>query len=537
MELYDTNAVCAWLRALGLEDPARIAEREGVDGYVLLELIEAGDRGLERIGLTDTLSRAKVKGGVARLSRDQKRTYSARDGEGKRISNKRARPSLPTSPIGEPGGATAAVGTVQEIPLPYDDWPAPAGLPRVYVSPPPENLECAVCTAVVMQEPHMIKGGCAHSFCRECLVKCLQRKRECPKCKQPAMGQPRMESLIIRNTDMCGIAAAQKIRCPNGVRSLSNGSTGWCADAAGCQSELVVQDLEQHLQTCEYHIVACSGASHGCTWKAQRRGVAEHESSCVFVKLDAHFKKTMALEEKVASLTRNAKLAQEQQRQRAIMRERRDWQLSPLPGFHMRWRAPGHLPDNRPTTPDLVCAVPGPVGSDFEGGFYPVQVFFPPCYPERAPRVRLPAGFYCMNVYPSGTVSTSVLNEDEDWEPSLSVKELLVAVQETLSSPNSNSPAQVDAYRDFSTDMSKYKSKMVAQARQYSLSCFLSAYPGDATSALPDPTLRHSESYSLRGVKGQGGEVISNTSGVVADTNASGWSSWSGVRVLNTVPG
>ena len=130
-----------------------------------------------------------------------------------------------------------------------------------------------------------------------------------------------------------------------------------------------------------------------------------------------------------------------------------------------------------------------------------------------------------------------MLNEDEDWEPSLSVKELLVAVQETPSSPNSNSPAQVDAYRDFIDDMSKYKSKMVAQARQYSLRCFLRAYPGDAASALPDPTLRHSESYTLRGVKGQGGEVISNTSGVVADTNASGWSSWSGMRVLNTVRG
>ncbi len=33
-----------------------------------------------------------------------------------------------------------------------------------------------------------------------------------------------------------------------------------------------------------------------------------------------------------------------------------------------------------------------------------------------------------------------------------------------------------------------------------------------------------------------GGEAISNTSGVVANTSASAWSTWSGVRVVNTVP-
>lgn len=41
MELYDTNAVCAWLCTLGLEDLARIAVREVVDGYVLGSVLPA----------------------------------------------------------------------------------------------------------------------------------------------------------------------------------------------------------------------------------------------------------------------------------------------------------------------------------------------------------------------------------------------------------------------------------------------------------------------------------------------------------------
>lgn len=42
---------------------------------------------------------------------------------------------------------------------------------------------------------------------------------------------------------------------------------------------------------------------------------------------------------------------------------------------------------------------------------------------------KLPAGFFHPNIYPSGTVCLSILNEDEGWRPSITVKQILLGIQ------------------------------------------------------------------------------------------------------------
>jgi ubiquitin-conjugating enzyme E2 I len=59
---------------------------------------------------------------------------------------------------------------------------------------------------------------------------------------------------------------------------------------------------------------------------------------------------------------------------------------------------------------------------------------------------RFPANFFHPNVYPSGTVCLSIVNEEEDWKPSITVKQILLGIQDLLDNPNPNSPAQADAY-------------------------------------------------------------------------------------------
>ena len=51
-----------------------------------------------------------------------------------------------------------------------------------------DSLKCPVCFEV-LREPVMLKGGqaCTHSFCRECLVKHLERTRNCPTCREAAL--------------------------------------------------------------------------------------------------------------------------------------------------------------------------------------------------------------------------------------------------------------------------------------------------------------------------------------------------------------
>lgn len=50
--------------------------------------------------------------------------------------------------------------------------------------------------------------------------------------------------------------------------------------------------------------------------------------------------------------------------------------------------------------------------TDWEGGFFPLTMHFSEDYPSKPPKCKFPQGFFHPNVYPSGTVCLSILNED-----------------------------------------------------------------------------------------------------------------------------
>ena len=64
------------------------------------------------------------------------------------------------------------------------------------------------------------------------------------------------------------------------------------------------------------------------------------------------------------------------------------------------------------------------------------------------------------NVYPSGTVCLSILNEEEGWKPAITIKEILLGIQSLLDEPNPESPAQADAYNLFKKDRMAYEKKI-----------------------------------------------------------------------------
>ncbi len=99
-------------------------------------------------------------------------------------------------------------------------------------------------------------------------------------------------------------------------------------------------------------------------------------------------------------------------------------------------------------------------------------------YPTKPPLCRFPKGFFHPNIYPSGTVCLSILNENEGWKPSITIKqvrassllltrEILLGVQELLDSPNENSPAQKDAYHMYVTSRDMYLKEVRRQAAAY----------------------------------------------------------------------
>jgi ubiquitin-conjugating enzyme E2 I len=88
----------------------------------------------------------------------------------------------------------------------------------------------------------------------------------------------------------------------------------------------------------------------------------------------------------------------------------------------------------------------GKEGTMWEGSQLKISMDFPADYPTKPPRCRFVPPLFHPNVYPSGTVCLSILNPDTDWRPSLTVKDILLGIQELLDTPNIGDPAQRDAF-------------------------------------------------------------------------------------------
>jgi ubiquitin-conjugating enzyme E2 I len=71
------------------------------------------------------------------------------------------------------------------------------------------------------------------------------------------------------------------------------------------------------------------------------------------------------------------------------------------------------------------------------------------------------------NVYPSGTVCLSILNEEEGWRPGINIRQILTGIQDLLDEPNPDSPAQSEAFNLYVKDRPKYKRRVQEEARKY----------------------------------------------------------------------
>lgn len=77
-------------------------------------------------------------------------------------------------------------------------------------------------------------------------------------------------------------------------------------------------------------------------------------------------------------------------------------------------------------------------------------------YPSSPPKCKFEPPLFHPNIYPSGTVCLSLLDEDKDWRPSISIKQLLMGIQELLNEPNIRDPAQAEAYTTFLYTIESY---------------------------------------------------------------------------------
>ncbi|GHP03080.1 SUMO-conjugating enzyme sce1 [Pycnococcus provasolii] len=147
-----------------------------------------------------------------------------------------------------------------------------------------------------------------------------------------------------------------------------------------------------------------------------------------------------------------------------IAEERKAWRKDKPFGFVAK---PETLPDASQNMMRWQCTIPGKDNTPWEGGYFPVTLEFSDEYPSKPPKAKFPKDFFHPNVYPSGTVCLSILNEDEDWRPSITVKQILLGIQDLLDNANPNSPAQSESYMLYTQNRAEYTRRVKSQAKKH----------------------------------------------------------------------
>ncbi|XP_034669784.1 SUMO-conjugating enzyme UBC9-B-like [Drosophila subobscura] len=142
--------------------------------------------------------------------------------------------------------------------------------------------------------------------------------------------------------------------------------------------------------------------------------------------------------------------------------ERKAWRKEHPFGFVAR---PAKNPNGTLNLMIWECAIPGKKSTPWEGGLYKLRMIFKPDYPSSPPKCVFDPPLFHPNVYPSGTVCLSLLDEEKDWRPAITIKLILLGIQELLNEPNIQDPAQEEAYGILLNNRLEYDKRVRAQAR------------------------------------------------------------------------
>ncbi|XP_074599278.1 ubiquitin-conjugating enzyme E2 G1-like [Brevipalpus obovatus] len=123
-----------------------------------------------------------------------------------------------------------------------------------------------------------------------------------------------------------------------------------------------------------------------------------------------------------------------------------------------------------------VVLIIGPPDTLYEGGFFRCQLSFPKDYPLRPPKMRFLTDIWHPNIDKNGAVCISILHEPGDdkygyekaserWLPVHTVETILISVISMLADPNDESPANVDAAKEWRENPAEFKRKVARCVR------------------------------------------------------------------------
>jgi len=141
-----------------------------------------------------------------------------------------------------------------------------------------------------------------------------------------------------------------------------------------------------------------------------------------------------------------------------LQQERKAWRKDHPHGFTAK---PITKDDGTVDLTKWICEIPGPKDCPWDGGIYKLHMEFPYDYPIKPPKCQFKPVLPHPNIYPSGTVCLSILNDEEDWKPNISIKTILMGIQKLLrDEPNIHSPAQYEPCALYKNDREAYITKV-----------------------------------------------------------------------------
>lgn len=144
-----------------------------------------------------------------------------------------------------------------------------------------------------------------------------------------------------------------------------------------------------------------------------------------------------------------------------LTEERKQWRKDHPFGFFAK---PETAADGSLNLMVWQCGIPGKAGTAWEGGLFKLTFTFSANYPTEPPKCVFTPPLFHPNVFASGTVCLSILSTG--WKPAITIKQILLGIQELLDDPNPKSPAHEEAYRLYRSDRAQYDARIKKQAEQ-----------------------------------------------------------------------
>ena len=146
-----------------------------------------------------------------------------------------------------------------------------------------------------------------------------------------------------------------------------------------------------------------------------------------------------------------------------LTEERKNWRKEHPDDFYAR---PVTKADNSTDLRHWETGIPGKKGTDWEGGVFKVHLYFPEGYPANPPMCKFQPVIFHPNVFSDGTICLSIIGDG--WRPSITVKDIVLGIQELLDTPNPLSPANGKANEKLIRHPNEYKKLIKAQTMKHS---------------------------------------------------------------------